>query len=282
MQSREPLQSRPAITNVLVLKDSEFNKIRDLIYDIAGISLAPVKKTLVSSRLSKHLRETSHHSFSDYFNFITSKGNESQLQYAVDLLTTNETYFFREIKHFDFLQKQILPSREHGRTFRVWSAACSTGEEPYSVAMLLDDLLGQSDWQVLATDISNRVLEKAKTGIYPMTRIKDLPERLLRAYCLKGVGKYDNSMMVTEQLRKKVQFQYLNLNKSLPQNIGLFDVIFLRNVMIYFDLDTKRQVVERMLPHLRPDGFFIVGHSETLGGVCDSLKAIAPSIYTRA
>lgn len=275
------MQSRQAVSNDLVLKDGEFNKIRELIYDIAGISLSPVKKPLVSSRLSKHLLETGHRSFGDYFNFITSNGNESQLQHAVDLLTTNETYFFREIKHFDFLQKQILPSRVPGRSFRVWSAASSTGEEPFSIAMMLADELGQTDWQIFATDISKRVLEKAKTGIYPMTRINDLPERFLKSYCLKGVGKHHNTMMITEQLRSKVHFQYLNLNKSLPKNIGLFDVIFLRNVMIYFDLETKRQVVERMLPHLRPGGFFIVGHSETLGGICDSLKAIAPSIYVR-
>lgn len=268
------------IPGAIALQDHEFRQISQLIYDIAGISMAPSKKPLVSSRLSKRLRDGGHRSFADYVRFISAKANAAELQVAVDLLTTNETHFFREIKHFDFLRQQVLPARVPGRPLRIWSAACSSGEEPYSIALLLADVLQTSPWEVVGSDISTRVLEKARSGIYPLSRSKDIPESLLKQYCLKGTGKYADAFMIDKKLRSQVQFVHLNLNKTLPK-LGLFDVIFLRNVMIYFDPDTKRQVVQRMLPLLRPGGYFLVGHSETLGGICDSLSAVAPSIYRK-
>ncbi len=270
----------PTLPGATVLKESEFRKIRDLIYNIAGISMSAAKKPLVSSRLSKRLRACSLGSFGDYYSFITAPGNDAELQLAVDLLTTNETHFFREMKHFDFLQQQVLPARVPGRPFRIWSAACSSGEEPYSIAMLLADTLAESPWEVVGSDISTRVLEKAKAGIYPLTRAKSIPYRLLKQYCLKGTGTQADSLMVSRKLRSQVGFIHLNLNETLPK-LEQFDVIFLRNVMIYFDLNTKRNVVERMLPFLRPGGYFLVAHSETLGGVCNSLRSVAPSIYRK-
>lgn len=272
--------SSSVLPRAIALKDHEFNQIRELIYTIAGISMAPSKKPLVSSRLSKRLRDGGHRSFGDYVRFITAPSNAGELQMAVDLLTTNETHFFREIKHFDFLRQQVLPAREPGRPLRIWSAACSSGEEPYSIALLLADVLQTSPWEVVGSDISTRVLEKARSGIYPLARSKDIPLSLLKQYCLKGTGQHADVFMIDKKLRSQVQFIHLNLNKTLPK-LGLFDVIFLRNVMIYFDPDTKRNVVQRMLPLLRPGGYFLVGHSETLGGVCDSLCAVAPSIYRK-
>lgn len=273
-------QATSVVPGVAVLKEREFNQIRELIYNIAGISMSPAKKPLVSSRLSKRLRACGYNSFGDYFRFITADGNDAELQLAVDLLTTNETHFFREIKHFDFLRQQVLPVRVPGRPFRIWSAACSSGEEPYSIAMLLADTLDVSPWEVVGSDISTRVLEKAEKGIYPLTSVKNIPTRLLKQYCLKGTGAHADSFMVSKRLRAQVQFIHLNLNETLPK-LGQFDVIFLRNVMIYFDQDTKRKVVERMLPLLRGGGYFLVGHSETLGGVCNNLHSIAPSIYRK-
>lgn len=281
-QNNHPPQVAPAVLGAALLKDWEFKQIRALIYDIAGISLTPTKKLLVSNRLAKRLSACGQASFGDYFRLITTPGRETELQLAVDLLTTNETHFFRETKHFDFLRQQVLPAHKPPQPFRVWSAACSSGEEPYSIAMLLADALGEAAaWDVVGSDISTRVLEKARSAVYPMVRSKNIPEQFLKRYCLKGIGAYADSFKVNEKLRTRVEFVHLNLNATLPK-LGAFDVIFLCNVMIYFNADTKRQVVERMLPLLKPGGYFLVGHAETLGGVNGTLQSIAPSIYRQS
>ncbi|MDP2786169.1 MAG: protein-glutamate O-methyltransferase CheR [Sulfurimicrobium sp.] len=258
------------------ISDQEFTQFQRLIHQLAGISLSPAKKALVCGRLGKRLAQHHLHSYGEYFNLLTDKHHQDELQMAVDLLTTNETYFFREPKHFDFLRQQIKP----GRPFRVWSAACSSGEEPYSIAMVLADLLGDSPWEVVASDISTRVLDKARAGHYPLERTSGISREHLSRYCLKGVGSQQGTLLVESKLRGRVNFMQLNLSKQLPV-LGEFDLIFLRNVMIYFDIETKRQVVQRMLPLLRAGGHFLVGHSESLNGVVDSLQTIAPAIYRK-
>lgn len=265
--------------NVL-LHDHEFAQFRDLIYRIAGISMSPAKKQLVSSRLSKRLKHCNFASFQDYFHFITSPQGKAELQVAVDSLTTNETHFFREPKHFDFLRQRVIPARKIGRGLRIWSAACSSGEEPYSIAMILDELLGKEPWEVVASDISARVLEKARSGIYPVERISEIPKHYLNRYCLKGVGEYEGTLLIEQFLRERVRFIQHNLTET-PARMGEFDAIFLRNVMIYFDQETKRQVVSRLLPLLRPGGYFLVGHSESLNGVNDEVRAVMPAIYRK-
>lgn len=266
--------------STVTINDQEFNQFRKLIYQLAGISLSPAKKALVSGRLAKRLAQYRLDSYGDYFRLLTAGHNSDELQVAVDLLTTNETYFFREPRHFDFLRNQILAGHGPGRTFRVWSAACSSGEEPYSIAMVLADRLGDGPWEVVASDISTRVLEKARTGHYPMDRIDGISREHLLRYCLKGVGAQENTLLVDQKLRSRVNFMQINLNQSLPA-LGAFDVIFLRNVMIYFDQDTKRQIVQRMLPLLKPGGHFLIGHSESLNGLVDTLHPLTPSIYRK-
>jgi chemotaxis protein methyltransferase CheR len=261
-----------------VLQDQEFIKFSDLIYRIAGISMAPSKKPLVSGRLAKRLKHHDLNSYGDYFRFITSPQGKDELQITVDLLTTNETHFFREPKHFDFLRQRVIPERRQGTTFRVWSAACSSGEEPYSIAMVLDDLLANQPWEILASDISTRIVDKARHGIYPMERLPEIPKPYLSRYCLKGIGEYDGTLQIEKSLRERVRFMLYNLTE-MPPKLGEFDVIFLRNVMIYFDQDTKQKVVARLLPLLRPGGYFLVGHSESLNGVTDAVKPMAPAIY---
>jgi chemotaxis protein methyltransferase CheR len=199
---------------------------------------------------------------------------------AVDLLTTNETYFFRESKHFDFLRTKALSARSGGRSFRVWSAAASSGEEAYSIAMVLADCLGGAPWEVLGTDISQRVLQSAAQGIFRMERTRHIPPAYLHRYCLRGTEEHEGTLMVDRTLRARVRFVHANLNAPLP-DLGAFDVIFLRNVLIYFNDETKRQVVERVSAALRPGGHFLVGHSESLHGIADALQAEAPSIYCR-
>ena len=263
-----------------VLSDPEFRQFQEMIYDIAGISLSPAKKPLVSGRLAKRVKQHGFGSYGDYFRFLMQKDKRDEMQVAIDLLTTNETYFFREPKHFEFLRDQVPVLRRAGKPLRVWSAASSSGEEPYTIAMLLADVLGQHPWEVIGSDISSRVLEKARGGHYPMTRIDGIPRHYLSRFCLKGTGPQEGTFLIERSLRTRVSFQQVNLNESLPK-LGEFDVIFLRNVMIYFDMDTKRQVVERMLPLLRPGGYFIVSHSESLNGITDALKIVTPSVYRK-
>ena len=263
------------------ITDKEFAQIREFIYTKTGISMGEAKKALVSGRLFKRLQYYGLRSFGEYYKLITGGTAPNELQMAIDLLTTNETYFFREEKHFEFLKTLVLPKVRHSGTYRVWSAACSSGEEPYSVAMLLSDCLGGMDFEVLASDISTRVLDKARKGLYPMERVERIPPEYLKRYCLKGTGEYDGMLLVEKNLRSKVRFAQVNLIAPLP-DVGQFDLIFLRNVMIYFDMDTKRQVVGQLMKQLKPDGFFFIGHSESLMGVTQKLTMLRPSIYRHA
>ncbi|MYM41553.1 CheR family methyltransferase [Duganella qianjiadongensis] len=265
---------------VVALTNKEFSQFQRFIYDAAGISMADGKQALVSGRLAKRLAHHQLSSYGDYLRMLENRDHSGELQIAVDLLTTNETYFFREPKHFALLRELAEQARAARRGMRVWSAASSTGEEPYSIAMVLADVLGEGAWEVLGTDISTRVLERARRGHYPMERASGIPLDLLRRFCLKGQGKEAGTMLVEKALRQRVQFMHLNLNQPLPK-LGSFDVIFLRNVMIYFNLETKRQLVARLMTHLRPGGYLLIGHSETLNDINDALQAVAPSIYRK-
>lgn len=262
------------------LKDSEFTQFQQWLYKAAGINLSAAKKTLVSGRLFKRLKHYQLGSYGEYFQLIMSNDVPTELQVALDLLTTNETYFFREPRHFSFLQQTILPSASTTRPFRIWSAASSSGEEPYSLAMVLAEHFDKAPWQLIGSDISSQVLEKARAGHYPLARAENIPRHLLLKYCLKGTGSQQGTFLISRQLRDKVEFRQINLVEPFP-DIGQFDVIFLRNVMIYFDQDTKRKVVAKMLPLLRPQGYFIVSLSESLNGVTEALRLVSPSIYQK-
>lgn len=269
-----------AHSNLRHISDAEFVRFKTLAKSIAGIHLSDAKKALVCGRLSRRLTHYGLSSFGDYFKLIESGREPGELQTALDLLTTNETYFFREPKHFDFLRQRILPERKPGVPFRIWSAASSSGEEPYTLAMILADMLGEAPWEIVASDLSTRVLEKAQRGIYPLERAQNIPQHYLKAYCLKGVGAQAGNFVIDRRLRARVRFLQVNLNHELP-GLGEFDVVFLRNVMIYFDLATKRQVVGRILSALKPGGWLMVGHSESLNGITEEVHAVAPSIYRK-
>lgn len=264
-----------------MITEREFVQFQRFIYDAAGITMASGKQALVSGRLAKRLAHYQLNSYSDYLRLLESRAQPAELQVAVDLLTTNETYFFREPKHFALLRELAQEAHHRNRALRVWSAASSSGEEPYSIAMVLADVMGpDAPWEVLGTDISTRVLQRARCGHYPMERAAHMPQAYLKRFCLKGQGSEAGTLLIERGLRQRVQFQHLNLNAPLPK-LGHFDVIFLRNVMIYFSLATKRQVVARLLAQLRPGGYFLIGHSETLNDINDSLTVVAPSIYRK-
>ncbi len=263
-----------------LLKDKEFELFQNLIFKSAGISITIAKKALVAGRLNKRLKHHQLATFSDYYKLITSSNGAEELQTCVDLLTTNETYFFREPKHFEFLRQQVLPHVSAGKTFRLWSGASSSGEEPYSLAMTLAERLGSTPWEIIGSDISTQILAKARAGHYPMARATNIEQSLLVKYCLKGTGSQAGTFLIDPSLRVRLKFMHINLNENLP-NIGEFDVIFLRNVMIYFNQETKIKVVARMLPLLKVGGYFIVSHSESLNGINDYLKMVTPSIYRK-
>ncbi len=262
------------------LTDQEFDFLRKLLYDVSGISLSTEKKPLVIGRLTRRIESLGLTSYGEYFRLIASKADPDERQWAMDALTTNETYFFREPQHFAFLSETILPRVAAGETFRVWSAASSSGEEAYSIAMLLAERLGKRPWEIVGSDLSTKVLAKARRGQYPIERAEKIPPSYLRSFCLKGTGDQEGTFMIEAWLRQRVRFEQANLMEALPK-LGLFDVIFLRNVLIYFDPPTKRKVVNSLLPFMKPNGYFFSGHSESLTGLVEGLTQIKPAIYRK-
>lgn len=257
--------------------DKEFLLFQKLILDRLGIFLPLQKKALLTNRLWKRLREYDLQRFEDYYRFIVGNNGKAELDIALELITTNETYFFREQKHFDYLAQTILPDFKQGKKLRVWSAAASTGEEPYSIAMLLEEKC-QAAWELECSDVNNSVLAQARRGIYPDARTRNIPENYLHQFCRKGIGPQEGYIRVTQELRQKVNFFALNLHNDFPA-IGKFDVVFLRNVLIYFENDIKAQVLERIAQVLNPNGILFVGHSESLHGVSNCFTPIKPAIY---
>jgi chemotaxis protein methyltransferase CheR len=236
------------------------------------------------------LRATGVSSYRDYYEYITSSNNSGEIIHFLDCISTNLTYFFREPKHFEFLDQiampELLASRKNERNLRirVWSAACSTGEEPYSLAMcLLSHLegLNRADFRILATDISTRVLGVALKGSYPRERIEKVPPALRQKYFQKGMGgNGETYYQVSPLLKQIVTFRRLNLQTSYPFS-GPFDYIFCRNVMIYFDKQTQQELVRKMAGYLAPDGYLFVGHSESLTGLNHPLTYVRPSVYKK-
>jgi len=262
------------------ITDQEFSYFQRFILEAAGISLSAAKKALVAGRLSKRLQQRCLKTYGEYFRVLNSGADPAEVQMAIDLLTTNETYFFREPVHFDLLRTQAKQAEHGSQPFRVWSAACSTGEEVYSIAMVLADVLAGKAFEVIGSDISSRVLESARIGHYSMARISNVPRHYLQRFCLKGRDSQEGTLRIERSLRERVRFMQINLNETLPK-LGPFDMIFLRNVMIYFNTDTKRQVVSRIASQLKSGGHLIIGHSETLNDITDAVQPVAPSIYRK-
>ncbi len=265
------------------ISDGAFARFQALLFERVGIRLSTEKKALLCGRLAKRLKERGLRDYDDYYALIAKGRDPVELQTAIDLLTTNETYFFREPKHFAFLSRHLEQAKSAGtavRGLRVWSAACSSGEEPYSIAMVLAEHMTAAPWEIVASDVSTRVLERARVGHYPLERAKGIPPEYLAAYCLKGVGKQEGTFLIDRKLRERVAFRHLNL-MDLPADLGTFDIVFLRNVLIYFDAETKRKVVERVAARITSGGHLLVGHSESLNGITSAIIAEAPAIYRK-
>ena len=268
-----------ALSAIKPITEEEFNRFRALIYDVAGIAMSPEKRTLVAGRLGKRLTAHSLETFSQYYRLVTADRDSEEFQIMVDLLTTNETYFFREPQHFDFLKEQVLKQWK-GKNFRIWSAASSSGEEVYSLAMVLAEYLGSGQWEIIGSDLNSKVLEQCRRAVYTFNGKGNIPVKYLHRYCLKGVREREGSFIIQKKLRSRCSFYQINLMKPLPE-IGMFDVIFIRNVMIYFDKEGKVKVIDKLLQRLKTGGVLIVSHSESLHGLSDKLAMIKPSIYRK-
>ncbi len=275
----------------LSLGDREFAQLRALIERESGIHLTDAKRALLVGRLTRRLRELGLTSFGAYHRLVLEDATGVELTRLLDLISTNETRFFREPTHFELLERSILPAiaaaaarGERPREVRVWSAACSTGEEPYSLAMCLLDAFPPGEGftvEVLASDLSTRVLERARAGIFSLERAADIPERHLRRFMLRGTGSQHGRMKAADELRAVVRFQRTNLIEPGQHPSGPFDLVFCRNVLIYFQTATRAAVIDSLLSRLRPGGHLFLGHAETLGGKSDRVRSVGPNVYAR-
>ena len=256
-----------------------------LVYERSRIRLSREKEALIRARLGKRMRSLGLETLPDYCDHLFSPGGADEVGHAIDALTTNFTQFLREREHFEFTVNEVLPQllARGQKRFGIWSAACATGEEPYTMAFHLEERFPASegwDWRILATDISSRALEKAARGIYPDERLADLPRDWVRKYFQHGVGTCAGHCRVKSQLQQRISFQQINLLEASPHD-DVFEVIFCRNVMIYFDRTTQEQVVARLSRALRPGGYLFKGRSESLSGLAMPLKCLRPSIYRK-
>lgn len=266
-----------------------FQKFQKLIYAETGIWLGSSKTALLCGRLFRRLRTLGIASLESYYECVAQPDQHEERARMIDAITTNETRFFREPRQFEFLVQRVFPRwrREaeeqlRPRRVRIWSAGCSSGEEPYTIAMLLaKHLPAEEGWDVrlLATDISNRVLEKARMGIYAISRSAELPTDLLHSFMLRGMAERHGDMKVKVEIQQLVDFRKLNLDQESNLSEGPFDAIFCRNVLIYFDPASKRRVVTNLIRHLMADGFLFVGHAENLHSVSSQLQSLEPTIY---
>jgi chemotaxis protein methyltransferase CheR len=268
-----------------------FQKFQKLIYSETGIWLGSSKTALLCGRLFRRLRTLEITSLQNYYELVSQPEQHQERARMIDAITTNETRFFREPRQFEFLVQRVFPrwhaDAERGlrpKRVNIWSAGCSSGEEPYTVAMLLaKHLPAEQGWdaRILATDISNRVLEKARKGIYPIARSAEIPKDLLHGFMLRGMAERQGEMKVKVEIQQMVDFRRLNLDQESNLVDGPFDAIFCRNVLIYFDTASKQRVVTSLIRHLAENGLLFVGHAENLTSVFPQLRSLEPTIYTR-
>ena len=265
------------------LTAAEFDRIRRLAYDNFGLDLRQGKEDLVKARLGRHIRQAKLHSFDEYCRYVQEDRSGQALAAMIDSLTTNFTAFFREPAHFAFLRHEVLPWVGGRPLIRLWSAACSTGEEPYTLAICLLEGLGSAvadRVRILATDISMRALDVARQGVYAAQRCEGIPQELARRYLLRGEGNRHGWYRVKPEVRRMVEFRRLNLMDGHAR-LGAFPLILCRNVMIYFDRPTRERLVHRMAALLEPGGFLFVGHAESLTGLEQPLEYVRPAVYRK-
>ncbi|UTH73257.1 protein-glutamate O-methyltransferase CheR [Chromobacterium sp. IIBBL 290-4] len=263
-----------------ILSDEEFSCFKQFILQEAGIDLPASKRSLVQSRLAKRLRNLGVSSYGAYWQLLRKPESHAERQHAINMLSTNETYFFREPQHFQWLENQALAIQQRGGAVKVWSAACSSGEEPYTIAMVLAETLGmRGNWKVYATDINTKVLNLAKRAVYPKERVQRTPPLLWQKYFLRGRDEYAGMVRVLPELANRVEFSSLNLLHCNRFAQTDFDIVFLRNVLIYFNEETKLDVLRKLCSRMREGGHLLIGHSESLHKLNLPLAQEEPSRY---
>ena len=275
-------------SNLVSMTDKEFKRLSDFIHSEVGIKLPSSKKVMVEARLQKRLRTLGMPGYRQYYEFLFSpKGLDEELVHLIDVITTNTTEFFREPRHFEVLTQDVLPAwrAAYGpaRPFRLWSAGCSTGEEPYTLSIVLSEFAQRMQgfrFAIMATDISTRVLSLAQNGVYPEERLAKMAMELKRRYFLRSKDKSRKLVRLVPELRKAIDFRRLNFMEpfSFPEPL---DTIFCRNVMIYFDRATQEQLLQKFCMQLRPGGYLFIGHSESLTGMDLPLRQHAPTVYKK-
>lgn len=265
-------------------QDKDFQRVKKIVYEFAGIDLNDSKKNLVYNRLSKRIRFLQMSNFSQYLNYVEQQGEE-EFVHLINAITTNLTFFFRENHHFEYLAKTVLPEliklNASTKKIRVWSAGCSTGEEPYSIAITLKESVPAGwDAKVIATDLDSNVVNTGMKGVYKIDRLKGVSEERKKRWFLKGKGSQDGYVKVKPELQEVIEFGQLNLMDEWPLKSGI-DVIFCRNVVIYFDKPTQSKLFNRYADLLREDGRLFIGHSESLYKVCDRFELLGQTIYKK-
>jgi chemotaxis protein methyltransferase CheR len=288
---REAPCSVQAVPDHAELTDAEFRRLSSFIESELGIRMPETKRTMLESRLQKRLRKFGYDSYKAYVDFVFSdKGRESELINMIDAVTTNKTDFFREAEHFEYLVDSILPAAEArdgagiSRPFGVWSAGCSTGEEPYTIAMVLEERRGldpRFTYRIFASDLSTQVLDKAREAIYDASKAEVVPMSFKKKYMLRSKEQDRNLVRLKPEIRSKVSFARLNFMDAAYPVSEAFDVVFCRNVIIYFERAIQEAILKKLCAHIRPGGWLILGHSETLTGMSMPLRGIAPTIYER-
>lgn len=271
------------LTGGPVLGDRELGAIVRLVYEKSGITLHDGKRALITARLQKRLRQGAFASFRDYLAHVQQDESGAELVHLLDAIATNHTSFFREPQHFDFLRQQLAPGWARASPeVAIWSAACSTGEEPFTIAMTLIEAMPAAVGRVriVASDLSTKALAKATAGVYPLERVSSLPATTLRRHFERGVGAQAGLARVASDVRRLVEFRHVNLLDARSVR-GPFDAIFCRNVMIYFDRSVQQRVVTMLEERLRPGGVLFISHSESLNGVRHGLRWVAPAIYRK-
>lgn len=277
-------------SHVIPIRPEVFAKFQRLIYSEAGIWLGTHKTALLTGRLARRLRLLGLDTMLDYYELVTQPDQQHERAMMIDCVTTNETHFFREARHFEFLATRVFPlwkeqelAGKRPKHIRVWSAGCSSGEEPYTLAMVLaKHFPPETGWnlELLGTDISTRVLEAARQAIFPVSRCKEIPQEYLKSSMLKGIAEHEGKIKVRQEIRKLVRFARVNLHADSYPVSGFFDLIFCRNVLIYFDPDSKKKVINGLIGHLSPEGLLFVGHSENLHGITNSLTPVVSTVYS--
>jgi chemotaxis protein methyltransferase CheR len=277
-----------ADNQIAPLNDADFTKLSNFIYVNYGIKLPISKKIMLQSRLASRLKINGMKSYAEYTKYVLSgDANESEIVNMIDLVSTNKTDFYREAAHFDFMKEVVLPNFIVGdsrQPFKVWSSASSSGEEAYTIAMVISEFIENNrkiDFEILGTDISARILEKAKLGIYPIDRVDVIPISQKKKYLLRSKDQENQMVRIVPNLRAKARFQRLNLMDSSYNVPKDFDIIFCRNVLIYFDRETQEKVINKLCMHLKPGGYFFLGHSESISGIDVPLKPLKPTMFVK-